>query len=87
MKLYIGSILRKYCPAMKYTDWLTPLLSYGHAININKVPRDQSLSDLLYSATKALKKGGHLWTFTGNSALLPSYIIDFKMLSALSLLV
>ena len=49
--------------------------------------RDQSLSDLLYSATKALKKGGHLWTFTGNSALLPSYIIDFKMLSALSLLV
>ena len=49
--------------------------------------RDQSLSDLLYSTTKTLKKGGHLWTFTGNSALLPSYIRDFTMLSALSLLV
>ena len=44
-----------------------------------EAPSDQSLSDLLYS-WKFMKRcfncSGQS-TFTGNSALLPSYIIDF----------
>ena len=48
-------------------------------------PRDQSLSDLLYS-WKFVKPhcNGRRWsTFTGNSALLPSDVIDFAMLTTL----
>ena len=48
-------------------------------------PRDQSLGDLLYS-WKFVKPrcNGRRWsTFTGNSALLPSDVIDFAMLTTL----
>ena len=48
--------------------------------------RDQSLSDLFYSTTKASKNGGRRSTFAGNSALFPSDAIDFAMLSAQTLL-
>ena len=50
---------------------------------INCFLRDQSLSDLLYS-WKFVKPrcNGRSWsTFTGNSALLPSDVIDFAMLT------
>ena len=53
---------------------------------INCFPRDQSLSDLLYSQriNHALFtcNGGLRSTFAGNSALLPSDVIDFAMLPA-----
>ena len=53
---------------------------------INCFPRDQSLSDLLYSQRRHQKtqceNGGRRSTFAGNSALLPSDVIDFAMLSA-----
>ena len=64
---------------------------------INCFPRDQSLSDLLYSQRRHQKKtkkngengdengdenGGRRSTFAGNSALLPSDVIDFAMLPA-----
>ena len=50
---------------------------------INCFPRDQSLSDLLYSwkFIKPCCNGRHWSTFTGNSALLPSDVIDFAMLT------
>ena len=49
---------------------------------INCCPRDQSLSDLLYSwkFTKPSCDGSHWSTFAGNSVLLPSDFIDFAML-------
>ena len=51
---------------------------------INCFPRDQSLSDLLYSwkFIKPRCNGGRRSTFTGNSTLLPSDVIDFAMLPA-----
>ena len=53
---------------------------------INCFLRDQSLSDLLYSQQRHQKtqceNGGRLSTFAGNSALLPSDVIDFAMLPA-----
>ena len=52
-------------------------------------PRDQSLSNLLYSwkfcSWKFIKprcNGGRRSTFAGDSALLPSDVIDFAMLPA-----
>ena len=50
---------------------------------INCFPRDQSLSDLLYSweFIKPHCNGCHWSTFTGNSILLPSGVIDFAMLT------
>ena len=52
---------------------------------INCFPRDQSLSDLLYSwdFIKPRCNGHHWSTFTGNSTLLPSDVIDFAMLTTL----
>ena len=51
---------------------------------------DQSLSDLLYSTTKTYAlftcNSGCRSTFVGNSALLPSEVIDFAMLPAQRLL-
>ena len=44
---------------------------------INCFPRNQSLSDLLYSQSRRSRS-----TFAGNSALLPSDVIDFAMLPA-----
>ena len=56
---------------------------------INCFPKDQSLSDLLYSwkfwSWKFIKPrahGGRPSTFEGNSALLPFDVIDFAMLPA-----
>ena len=53
-------------------------------------PRDQSLSDLLYSTKrktcKSNSNGGRRSTFEGNSALLPSDVIDFALLPAQRLL-
>ena len=56
---------------------------------IDCFPRDQSLSDLLYSwkfwsskFTKPRCNGAHRSTFAGNSALLHSDVIDFAMLPA-----
>ena len=53
---------------------------------INCFPRDQSLSDLLYSQQRHQKtqceNSGGRSTFAGNSALFPSDIIDFAMLPA-----
>ena len=54
---------------------------------INCFPRDQSLSDLLYSQRRRATftftcNGGRRSTFVGNSALLPSDVIDFAMLPA-----
>ena len=45
---------------------------------INCFPRDQSLSDFLYSwkFIKPRCNGGRRSTFAGNSALLPSDVID-----------
>ena len=58
---------------------------------INYFPRDQSLSDLLYSwkvwnwkFTKPCCNGGRRSTFAGNSALLLSDVIVFAMLPAQS---
>ena len=50
----------------------------------NCFPRDQSLRDLLYSwkFIKPRCNGGRRSTFTGNSTLLPSDVIDFAMLPA-----
>ena len=49
---------------------------------INCFPRDQSLSDLLYSQRRHQKtqcvNGGRRSTFAGNSALLPSDVIDLQ---------
>ena len=52
---------------------------------ISCFPRDQSLSDLLYSwkFVKPRGNGRHWSTFTGNSALLPSDVIDFAMSTTL----
>ena len=57
---------------------------------MNCFPRDQSLSDLLYSQRRHQKtqceNGGRRSTFVDNSALLPSDVIDFAMLPAQSFL-
>ena len=57
---------------------------------INCFPRDQSLSDLLYSTNRKTcnghSNGGRRSTFAGNSALLPSDVIDFALLPAQRLL-
>ena len=57
---------------------------------INCFPRDQLLSDLLYSTKRKTSNGnsngGRRSTFAGNSALLPSDVIDFAMLPAQKLL-
>ena len=52
---------------------------------INCCPRDQSLSDLLYSwkFTKPSCDGSRWLTFAGNSVLLPSDFIEFAMLPTL----
>ena len=46
--------------------------------------RDQSLSDLVYSTNRKTcngnSNGGRRSTFAGNSALLPSDVIDFALL-------
>ena len=56
---------------------------------MNCFPRDQSLSDLLYSPRKKLfrvqsyeNKSRQRSTFAGSSALLPCDVIDFAMLPA-----
>ena len=52
--------------------------------------RDQSLSDLLYSTNRKTSNGnsngGRRSTFAGNSALLPSDVIDFALLPTQRLL-
>ena len=57
---------------------------------MNCFPRDQSLSDLLYSTKRKTfngnSNGGRRSTFAGNSALLPSDVIDFALLPAQRLL-
>ena len=56
---------------------------------MNCFPRDQSLSDLLYSTKKTFNvnsNGGRRSTVAGNSALLPSDVIDFALLTAQRLL-
>ena len=56
---------------------------------MNCFPRDQSLSDLLYSTKRKTCNGNNgcrLSTFAGNSALLPSDVIDFALLPAQRLL-
>ena len=59
---------------------------------MNSFPRDQSLSDLLYTCCTKRKtcnsnsNGGSQSTFVGNSALLPSDVIDFALLPTRSLL-
>ena len=58
---------------------------------MNCFPRDQSLSDLLYSTKRKTcngnSNGGRRSTFAGNSVLLPSNIIDFALLPAQRLVV
>ena len=54
---------------------------------MNSFPRDQSLSDnLLYSTKRKTcngnSNGGRRSRFAGNSALLPSDVIDFALLPA-----
>ena len=54
---------------------------------MNCFPRDQSLSDLLYSTKRKTCNGNsngsrRRSTFGGNSALLPSDVIDFALLPA-----
>ena len=54
-------------------------------IKINCCSRDQSLSDLLYILAGNFEAGNSLnlfVTFAGNSALLPSDVIDFAMFPA-----
>ena len=57
---------------------------------MNGFLRDQSLSDLLYSTNRKTcngnRNGGRRSTFAGNSALLPSDVIDFALLPAQRLL-
>ena len=57
---------------------------------MNCFPRDQSLSDLLYSTKRKTcndnSNGGRRSTFVGNSALLPSDVINFALLPAQRLL-
>ena len=57
---------------------------------MNCFPRDQSLSDLLCSKKRNTcngnSNGGRRSTFAGNSALLPSDVIDFALLPAKTLL-
>ena len=57
---------------------------------MNCFPRDQSLSDLLYSTKRKTCNGnnndGRRSTFADNSALLPSDVIDFALLPAQRLL-
>ena len=52
--------------------------------------RDQSLSDLLHRTKRKTwngnSNGGRRSTYTGNSALLPSDVIDFALLPAQRLL-
>ena len=52
---------------------------------MNCVLRDQSLSDLLHSTKRKTcncnSNGGRWSTFAGYSALLPSDVIDFALLS------
>ena len=64
-----------------------PKRSWGKLWDSNKIYcflRDQSLSDSLYGwkFIKPRCNSGRLSTFAGNSALLPSDIIDFAMLPA-----
>ena len=58
---------------------------------MNCFPRDQSLSDLLYSTKRKTcngnSNGGRRPTFAGNSALLPSDVMVFALLPAKRLLV
>ena len=58
---------------------------------MNCFPRDQSLSDLIYSTKRKTcngnSNGGRRSTFAGNSAMLPSDVIDFALLPAQRLLV
>ena len=53
---------------------------------MNCFPRDQSLSDLFCSTNRKTCNGGRRSTFAGNTALLPSDVIDFGLLSAKRLL-
>ena len=58
---------------------------------MNCFPRDLSLSDFFYSTKRKScngrnSSGGRRSTFAGNSALLPSDVIDFALLSAQRLL-
>ena len=57
---------------------------------INCSPMNQSLSDLLYSTKgktcNGNSNGGRWSTFTGNSPLLASDVIDFELLPAQRLL-
>ena len=57
---------------------------------MNCFPRDLSLSDLLYSTKiktcNGNSNGGRRSTFAGNSALLPSDVMDFALLPAKRLL-
>ena len=57
---------------------------------MNYFPRDQSLSDLLYSTNRKAcngnSNGGRRSTFAGNRALLPSDVKDFALLPAQRLL-
>ena len=57
---------------------------------MNCSPRDESLSDLLYSTKRKTcngnNNGGRRPTFAGNSALLTSDVIDFALLPAQRLL-
>ena len=58
---------------------------------MNCFPRDQSLSDLIYSTKRKTcngnSNGGRRSTFAGNSAMLPSDVIDFALLPSQRLLV
>ena len=53
---------------------------------MNCFPWNQSLSDLLYNTKRKTcngnSNGGYRSTFAGNSALLPSDVIDFALLPA-----
>ena len=57
---------------------------------MNCFPRDQSLSDLLYSTKRKTcngnSNGSCRSTFASNSALLPSDVVDFALLPAQRLL-
>ena len=65
---------------LKLNDWFRGKQN----IKINCFPKDQSLSDLLYSwkFIKPRCHGGRRTTFEGNSTLLPFDVIDFAMLPA-----
>ena len=86
-------------PRKTVNNWIEsqcfPWLCLGETLRfsgnkINCFPRDQSLNDLLYSKKRKTSNGNsngsHRPTFAGNSALLPSDVIDFAMLPAQRLL-